>query len=257
MTLCTAETFDRWSACPGSVALEASVPPGKPDERDAMRFLAQECLTQHLNPEDYIGQMISVAGPHPAFVPGDEEGVGYVITEEIAGPVRDFLVQVRDQEARLLEEGATDVVVRAGQHLSLEPITGETRSWVVVDALIIAQFPDHSGLHGSFLNYQPSRQEAQMIAFAAATKYGALHIFSSAIVGNERFSEAGIQPVDDHARQQAALAIRIIQDGALTALNHLNTGKHCEECRAAEKCPALHPKTAPPRTISYDSSGLA
>lgn len=54
---------DRWSRCPGSVALCRGLPDKSStyaDEGTAAHFLASECLDTHLDPLEYLGDFISI-----------------------------------------------------------------------------------------------------------------------------------------------------------------------------------------------------
>jgi hypothetical protein len=233
------------------------------DEGTAAHFLLSTCLQGNHLPAEFAGQGIYV-GPQgqtefvklPSVGTHDSKLV-WPVDDEMVEAIGRVIVSVRDRVADFELAGAKSVILLAEQRLPIAEITGEKNAEGTSDVVIIAEFDDHSIVEVDDLKYGKGvvvraehNGQLQMYALSVVLKHSALHVFKEVLLRihqpriDQKPSEWKLS-VDDllkfgfFAKQQATIALRVLEDGITTALSHLSPGEtQCKFCRAKAKCPA-------------------
>jgi hypothetical protein len=157
---------------------------------------------------------------------------GSAALEETETPAPEIIapeLAILAERKTALEAQGAAVQVARGVRVDIAVITGERGASALIQALLIAEWEDHSRLE----IYGHDPVETQLLTFAALIKYGLLHNFTETGVADvEALYGFGAQVTEAAA---PALSLR----GDVTALSHLTPGPHCTGCRAAYRCPAL------------------
>lgn len=232
--LCAPSGWDQWSACAGSVAMQI-------DEPDETSPEAEEGIRAHaLAVSMFQNENVTLDDP---------EMQEYVNTYVLA-------CLQRCQEYK--QAGATHVEFWWEQRLSIEEITGEKDAKGTADFVILAVFADHAVLETRDLKYGIGvvvdvidNGQLQIYAMAAVLKHRLVHNITQVVmvIHQVRVREKPIEwqiPVEQlfqfcvGVAMKAGIALQILEDGAVTAIGHLEPGeKQCKFCRAKYKCPAL------------------
>lgn len=154
-------------------------------------------------------------------------------------PLPELTRLLRDRAKSLKESGAS-VTVRFHARVSIEAITGEKGANDIVDALLIAEYPEHSELE--VYDVLGRQGKLKIAAFSMFLTYGLLHKFNKISLGSgsklELVSESDLYAFGAQVTEAAAVALSV--RGEVTALSHLHPGTYCLKCRAAYRCPAFN-----------------
>lgn len=244
--LCAPSAWEQWgetapdvAACAGSVAMQIA-------ESEETSSDAAEGIEAH-----DVGRRILLAQPT------DDTVIG--IDPEMREYVMIYVKSCRDRMAEYKQAGAIQVHAWVEERLSIEEITGEKDAKGTADFVILAVFADgHSVLEVDDLKYGLgvlvdviNNGQLQLYALAAVLKHRLLHNITQVVmrIHQVRIREIPLEwqisikqlyEFGQRAAERAGVALRILEDGPVTAIGHLNPSeKSCRFCRAKYKCPAL------------------
>lgn len=238
--------WDQWSACPGSISLQASEP-------DVDSEYAREGTQAHTYAASALTrgwEATELAAEH----------------EHMREPLERYVASVNARVEQFKTAGALEVVLLVEQRLPIDAITGERNAFGTADAVIIAQFAASSLIEVDDLKFGQGVEvdvqdngQLQIYALAAVLKYRLLHNFTSCVmrihqprIRQEPLEwEIPIEQLYDFGNTVAAsarIALELLEAGPVAAIardaangyTYLKPGeKQCKFCRARWKCPAI------------------
>jgi hypothetical protein len=155
--------------------------------------------------------------------------------------------QMKDVETRRqghIASGAIRSELILGARLDLEVVTGERGAIDRADALILAEYKEHSIV--DVFRADASDQHLAMLALGAVVKYQMLHNFvavnlcalGGAKLVQTTWSLDQLYIFGQEVTEAAAVALAL--RGGAAALSNLVPGDvQCKDCRVAYRCPAL------------------
>lgn len=260
----------KWLNCLGSVAMEQDFPNDSSeyaDEGTAAHDLASWCLADGKDAAAFKGRRIAVG--HRTFE----------VDDEMVEAVQVYVDNVRAQLEVYSLSGAINVELHVEQAVPLTHITGERDAEGTADAVIIAEWPDHSAsIYVGDLKYGRGIEvecegdsQLQMYALGAVEKFGLLYEFKDVRMAihqprlRREPSEweipiAELEAFHTYAKERAAdatIALEFAANWKGTPGNeqYLSPGEHCRKsfCRARSTCPALAKEVA--QTVSAAPGG--
>lgn len=243
---------ERWSSCPGSVALESKYPDSSSDAADegtAAHKLSEMCLKAVPvgDPAAYKGRRIDVRPGKTVEV--DADMVQYV---------RLYIANLEARRTALLSSGAISVEMHVEVAVPIDHITGEPGATGTADCVMIADFGEYLHIDISDLKYGRGVPVAaignkQLVMYAD----GARQMFD--LVGEFRTIAAVIhQPrvreepavwelthfeLDDEiaaiTKAASRAALYLDSDTQLVESDLQPGEKACRFCKAKATCPAL------------------
>lgn len=269
-----ASTLDRVIACPGSVALEQTVPRKETfftDEGHAAHTLAQWALTDGgFDAKAYMGKKILL---HSNKGTPQETKYEFTVDAEMCKHAQTYVDNVKARiDAWKADKNVKDVQLHVEKRIDTSPVVGVPGQSGIADTLIVVAFKDGTGLISveDFKYGQSSkiyaRNNTQLMTYAA----GALEAYGkdidiqtiNMVIHMPRLrhtSEAGISAKDLRAFAktakdgvaQAVSEYKLFQISKSTDDLTLNAdrAKQCRFCRARDICPAFNAAagTTPPK----------
>lgn len=249
-SLFSASASERWSNCPGSLAMSRGIPStSTPAAREgtAGHEIADLCLKGSRDPSEWIGEILTVEGSE-----GDDQKVYEVeVTEELADAVAVYVEYVRGFSGTMISEIRVDY----SELLGVE----EEEGFGTSDTLIL----DETTLHSFDLKlgrrYVSSEKNKQMILYTAGSvkhlmdigeviEKVVLHIVQPRISDAPAPYEMTVDELFDIVawlRGRAQIATEALfsftsRDDLRWTSTYLQAGeKQCEWCPAAAFCPTL------------------
>ena len=273
-----ASTMDRVLACPGSVALEATVPRKETfytDEGHAAHTLAQWALTDgDFDTRKYLGRVIVEQANKGT---PQETRFEFPVDEKMCGFVQEYVDSVKSRlDAWQADKNVKSATLYVEKRIDTATVLGVPGQSGIADTLIVVEYKDGTGRisvedlkYGAKVAVQ-AKDNPQLLTYGA----GALEMFGKDIEVTEvdlvihmprmkHFSRETVKADDLRAYAKTAKAgvaeslreeklYQIQGIGALT----LNAGDdQCRFCRAKKICPAFNAaakkdaakKPAPPK----------
>ena len=231
--LCSPSSSDRWLPCAGSIAMED----GEPDQESAA---AADGTQEHTWGETWLR-----TGHAPADMPADSDAFARV----------ESYVRWVQQRCEVWDMAGAKVALLVEQRMPLVEVTGERNAFGTADAIILAEFNDHTEL--DVVDYKSGYHEVdsdapqlKIYGIAAMRQHGLMHNITkvhTTVVQPRVRSEpntvehdaSSLEAFAAGVMERAQLALQILEDGPTTALSHLTvTEKGCKWCKAQHKCPA-------------------
>lgn len=138
---------DRWTACPGSVALSEGLPEGSSYSRGegtAAHLLMATCLRRGTLPKGYKGLTIVVdSADGDAYIVDrvDRKGLIFTVDDDMIAAVAKSVDHVRAR-IKAFEAAGAKVTLEVERKVSIARTTGEKGAKGTIDVLIIAEFPN-------------------------------------------------------------------------------------------------------------------
>lgn len=239
----SASSAERWGNCPGSIPYSAGIPrssSGAADEGTAGHMLADDCLKQGTEPQDYVGEFYDV------------DGTAIEITDDLADAVQLYvdyvrgisgvrLTEVRVYYAQLLgvdtEEGfgTTDTLIVAGRVLH------------VIDAKFGRRYVDPIKNKQMILYAAGALDALEAVGEADQIEEIQLHVVQPRVSTKPIPYVMPVAELREHVKDLRERAQRVVaaqftfQPGDTKWQNeYLIPGEYqCQWCPAAATCPAL------------------
>jgi uncharacterized protein DUF2800 len=228
---CSPSDWEGWSNCPGKPALEEFEP-------ETTNIYAEEGTQAH----DLAAALL--------------RGSDVQLPVDLADGIRIYVAAVKSRVKAYEAAGAASVVLLVEQKLDISVITAEKDAKGTADAVIIAQFADHSVLDvwdlkfgmGVRVDVQRNGQ-LQIYGLAALIQHSLLHNFTEVnlVIHQPRIIEAPSEwqttPDDLYIfgkRVTEAAALSLSLRGEAAAVSNLKAGeKQCRFCKVKHRCPEL------------------
>jgi hypothetical protein len=270
-----ASTLDRVIACPGSVALEQTVPRKETfstDEGHAAHQLAQWALTDGaFDARAYMGRKIVL---HSNKGTPQETKFEFTVDAEMCKHAQAYVDHVKARlDAYKADKNVKDVTLHVEKRIDTSTVTGQPGQSGIADTLIVVAFKDGTGLISveDFKYGQSSKiyakNNTQLMTYAAGAleTYGKAlditavnmvihmprmrHVSEASVTAQELrvFAAKAKTGVTQAVKEQKLFVIS--NDKADLTLN-AEPAKQCRFCRAKDICPAFNAaskKPAPPK----------
>jgi hypothetical protein len=252
---------ERWVPCPGSIALEASIPeaerPGSSvyaDMGTAAHGLLERCLTEDVHADSYMGRVVVLTEsgvsilPHAAKAPGDPSLTWFVVDEDMADAVEVCLEYVRSNIGCVQTERRVRVLGSRDDCWGTADVTLD--DWPVLlevadykNGYMIVEVKDNKQILSYLLGvaredgFSYERYRGTIVQPNASHPDGPVRSFEVTEI-ELRLFEDELESAADRVDQ----ALGILGAGAtveeLDDNGFLAGGSHCFWCEAKERCPA-------------------
>jgi hypothetical protein len=272
-----ASTLDRVIACPGSVALEQTVPRKETfftDEGHAAHTLAQWALTDGgFDAKAYMGKKILL---HSHKGTPQETKYEFTVDAEMCKHAQTYVDHVKTRiDAYKADAKVKNVNLHVEKRIDTSPVVGVPGQSGIADTLIVVEYKDGTGLISveDFKYGQSSKINAknntQLMTYAA----GALEAYGkdidittiNMVIHMPRLrhtSEASVSAKELRAFAKDAKAgvAQAVTEHKLFQISknkddltlNANAAKQCRFCRAKDICPAFNAASAktPPKPVT-------
>jgi hypothetical protein len=258
-----ASTMERVLACPGSVALEATVPRKETfytDEGHAAHQLAQWALTDgDFDTRKYLGRTITLQANKGT---PQETTFKFEVDEKMCSHVQEYVDSVRSRlDAYRADKQVTNVTLYVEKRIDTSAVLGVPGQSGIADTLILVEYKDGTGkISVEDLKYGEkvavtAKDNPQLLTYGA----GALLMFGKdldisdvdLVIHMPRMSHLSRETVDAKslrayaAKAKASVAQSLAEDKEFQAKGAaaltLNAGDdQCRFCRARKICPAFN-----------------
>jgi hypothetical protein len=265
----------RWMACPGSIAMSQGIPDTSSpyaDEGTAAHTLADHCLQNSKQPEDFVGWFVNLGESKPL----SKKSLGersWEITEEMVDAVSVYV----DHCNALMNDGCECEIEAfvSLTHLGVDGLDGGTGDF-------LAYHPGDKVLnvvdykHGRGVAVNPD-ENPQLLSYATGavnryhnqgiSKLRLTVVQPRAAGGGVKTWEANVADLLDFCEDMIEAAERTIEasrkfDVATGvdcttpwARQYLNAGDHCKFCKAAATCPARRDLAMAGAMAEFDAVG--
>lgn len=264
-----ASTLDRVIACPGSVALEQTVPRKETfftDEGHAAHTLAQWALTDGgFDAKAYMGRTITI---HSHKGTPQETKFEFKIDAEMCRHAQTYTDHVKTRlDAFKADAKVRDVTLHVEKRIDTSPVVGVPGQSGIADTLIVVEYKDGTGLisvedfkYGQSAKiYAKNNTQLMTYAAGALEAYGkgmdittvnmVIHMPRLRHTSEDSITAADLRDFAAKAKAGVATAVtehKLFQisanKGELTL--NANPAKQCRFCRAKDICPAFNAASA-------------
>ena len=249
---------NRWMKCPGSIRMSQGIPDTSSkfaDEGSAAHTLADHCLSNSRNPEDFVGRFVNLGESKP-IAKTSLGARSWEITDEMVDAV-----QVYTDHCTALFDVGCQCEIEAFvslKHLGVDGLDGGTGDFLAFNpADRVLHVVDYK--HGRGVAVAPD-ENPQLLSYAigAANRYHNRKISKLRLTviqpraagGGVRTWDADVADLLDFREDMIEAAKRTMEPDAPLA-----AGSWCKFCKAAAICPARRELAMEAARAEFDATG--